>query len=149
MSEPQPDVAEADEQQRPNADDSVEGLSSVLAELREITGDLLELSQVQVERARIGLRNGLFNAGLATWVYLAAIATTVVAVYFLIDGLAGGLSELFGAAWAGRLGAGFLVLTGIGVIVMGARFVERRANLKRLRRRFSRANEADEKRTPS
>jgi hypothetical protein len=149
MNEPQPDVAEAEEQQRPPEGDSVEGLSSVLAELREIAGDLLELSQVQVERARIGLRSGLLNAGLATWVYLAAIATTVVAVYFLIDGLAGGLSELFGAAWAGRLSAGLLVLAGIGVIVIWARFAERRTNLKRLRRKFSKATEADERRTTS
>ena len=77
MSEPQ--RAAADE--RPAAEEdrhTEEALMGALAELREIAGDLFELSQVQIERARIGVRSGIFTAGLATWMYVACIATSIV-----------------------------------------------------------------------
>ncbi len=135
MSEPQ--RAAADE--RPAADEdrhSEEALMGALSELREIAGDLFELSQVQIERARIGVRSGIFTAGLATWMYVACIATSIVATYFLLDGLSGGLNEWLGSRWAGRLGAGLTVLVVMGLVVVWLRAVERRANLKRLKRKF-------------
>ncbi len=133
MSEPEREITEKPSAEDRHAEDTLVG---VLAEMREILGDLFELSQLQFERARIGVRAGLFNAGLATWAAVVAIATTIVAAYFFLDGLAGGLSELLGTRWAGRLGAGVLVFALTALIIAWARHAERRANLERLRRKF-------------
>lgn len=140
MSEPQRFVREepeGDQRQETGPDhETVEALSGALGEIREIGRDLLELSRLQFERARIGVRSGVFNVGVAGWLYTAAIATSVLAVYFLIDGVAGGLAVWLGAAWAGRAIAGALVLGVMGLVVLGLRLKDRRANLRRLQRKF-------------
>jgi hypothetical protein len=113
-----------------------EALTRALAELREIARDLLELSQLKVERARTGMRAGVFNVGVAGWLYVAGIATTIVAAWYLIDGVAGGLGGWLGQAWAGRALAGGATLALIVTAVAWLRAVERRSNLARLKRKF-------------
>ena len=120
----------------PSEAETGEALARAMAELREMLRDVAELSQVQLEKARLGVRSGVFNAGLATWLFVAAIATTIVAVYFFIDGLSGGLSEVLGSAWAGRLAGGLLVMIVIAIGVAIVRGRERRSNLKRFRQKF-------------
>ena len=118
------------------SNETAEALERALGELREIARDLVELSQVKVERARAGMRAGVFNAGIAGGLYVAAIATTIVAAWFLIDGVAGGLGEWLGQAWAGRALAGLAALVVIAAFVAVARLAERRSNLERLKRKF-------------
>ena len=115
---------------------TAEALTRALAELREIARDLLELSQLKVERARAGMRSGVFAVGVAGWLFVVAIAASIVAAWYLIDGVAGGLGQWLGQAWAGRALAGLAVLAAFAVALVWVRAVERRSNLARLKRKF-------------
>jgi hypothetical protein len=112
-------------------------LERALVELRAIGRDLLELANVGLDLARAGVRSGAFRMMFAMWLGLAATTATVVAAYFLVDGLTRGIGELLGGnLWAGRAAGGLLVLLLFGVVALIARWRAQRSSLKRLKKKY-------------
>ena len=109
------------------------------AELRGIGNDLAELVSLGLDRARLGLREAAFQAFIVGWLLLVAVTATIVAVYFLIDGLSGALTRLGGGRWwVGRAGGGAVVLVVIATLLLAARAAARRRGLSRLRAKYER-----------
>jgi hypothetical protein len=123
----------------PEQDDQIgDALARALVELRAIGRDLLELANVGLDKARIGVRAGAFRLLILGWLALTATAATVVAAYFVVEGLTRGIGELLGGqAWAGRTIGGALVLLLIGTLTLIARARSRRANLARLKDKYA------------
>lgn len=119
----------------PDPGDPVE---RILDAAREVGLDLIELLRLGLDRARLGARSGGFRLLAAVWIGLAVATATVVATYFLVYGLAAALSEAFGdRAWAGRLGAGLLVLGASALAIRALRGRSRRAEIARLEARYA------------
>ena len=117
-----------------------DALARALVELRAIGRDLLELANVGLDKAKLGVRAGAFRLLILTWLGLTAAAATIVAAYFVVDGLSRGMGELFGGQiWAGRLVGGSLILLLIGAVALVARARSRRANLERLKKKYQEA----------
>ena len=118
-----------------------DALARALVELRAIGRDLLDLAGVGVDRAKLGLRAGAFRLLILTWLGLTAAAATMVAAYFVVDGLSRGMGELLGGqAWAGRLVGGALVLLLIGAAALVVRARSRRDNLEQLKKKYREAS---------
>ena len=129
---------EPEEAQRNEIGDA---LARALVELRAIGRDLLDLANVGLDRAKLGLRSGAFRLLILTWLGLTAAAATIVAAYFVVDGLARGIGELLGGQiWAGRLVGGSLILLLIGAVALTVRARSRRENLERLQNKYREAS---------
>jgi len=119
--------------------DAGEALERAVEHLREIGRGLASLLDLLVERARVGVREGAFRLLAAVWMGLATVAATVLAVWLVLVGMAGGLARLFGDnAWAGRLLAGILVLMLLACAGAIVRSRSRRIHLERLHRKYAR-----------
>ena len=129
----------ADDEPRPSEPRDETGviLERALVELRAIGRDLLELASVGLDLARAGVRSGAFRLMLAMWLALAATTATVVAAYFLVDGVTRGIGEFLGGnLWAGRAIGGLLVLLLFGAVALIVRGRSRRNELKRLQKKY-------------
>jgi len=112
-------------------------LESAVTSLTEIAGSLQKLLSVQVARTRVEFREKTFRA--LAWVVLSILllALTAVASLYLLRGLAGMFSQLFGGlTWAGDLAAGATGLFLAMMVGLVARGRLRRKNLRRMREKF-------------
>ena len=141
MGEPlkHPSAGAHDTTESESADETraaLDALSRASAEAEALLRDVLELSKLRWERARAEVRSGAFAAVVGLGAYLAGIAVSIVAAFYLLDGLAEGAGLALGAPWAGRaiVGGGALLL--LVVALLAARAAMRRANLRRLRDKF-------------
>jgi hypothetical protein len=120
-----------------------EALERAVAHLRAIGRDILHLLDLSLERARLGIHTGSFRLLLAGWLAVVGAAATVLAAYFVLEGTAGGLAQLLGGQdWAGRLLAGLLVMLLLAATLSLYRRRSRRANLKRLKKKYARRRDA-------
>lgn len=105
--------------------------------LPEMRQDLSCYTAVQVDRARLAAANLVTSVAARVLQLLAAAAVSIVAVYLLIVGIAGGVATaLQGRVWLANLitGAGTLTLLAIALAIgAGSR---RRRRMRRLQRRY-------------
>lgn len=88
-------------------------LSGLAGQAAEVTGDILELAELQVKLARLDARDAVKRVvgPLGLMVFAACMAIASLPVVFL--GLAGGLTKLTGLEpWATQL-----IVGGIGVVI--------------------------------
>lgn len=134
----------------PNADDdeargssSSSGERAVFEHLRALERDIATaireaavLGSLQVDRARIWLRESAWSMGTIAIAGLAIVVLVVLALVDLSAGLCGAFTALFGRAWAGSLAGGIVGLT---IAVVAMRQMRRRmaiAGLERLRGKY-------------
>ncbi len=141
-SAPPPGAGESGGPEAEHGTDNDEAWSAAFEQLREIGRDQADYEDVSLERARLGVHAGAFRLVAVAWMALAAAAATIVAVYFLIEGLAGGFAALFGAPWAGRLAGGLAALLALAAVTLLVRARARRSNLERLKRKYEQRRRA-------
>ena len=121
----------------PGEEPGGDALDAAIVRLTEIVGSLQQLLDVQIARARVEVRERLFQ--LVGWLLLSVllVALTVVAGGYLLRGLSGLFTAVLGnLTWAGDLAAGASVLLVILIVGILARARLRRANLARVREKF-------------
>lgn len=136
----------------PNTDDEARSSSgdggerAVFEHLRALERDIATavreaaiLGSLQVDRARIWLRESAWSVGTIAIAGLAIVVLLVLALVELSAGLCGAFTALFGHAWAGSLAGG---IVGLSIAVLALRRVRRRmadAGLARLRGKYESA----------
>ena len=137
----------------PSADEAwqpfVRAWRSVRTRLPQLERDLLRYATVQLDRGRLHVRRAVARAVLLAGAAIVALAVAVLAAVLLVLGLAGGLGELLGHVWLGRLLAGALLLCGLGATFAIARARGARRRLVRLQRKHARLAQAPEPRWPA
>lgn len=118
------------------SDDVLSGLSSriqpILNKLEALGQDTIELVDVQLDRARSGVRRGSEMVVIGAWAGLVGLTASVVAAILLVRGLAAGLGVLFGdRVWLGELVAALLVIAGTAVALFAWRSARARRALER------------------
>ena len=118
------------------SDDVFSGLSSriqpILSKLEALGQDTIELVDIQIDRARSGVRRGGETVVIGAWAGLVGITASVVAAILLVRGLAGALAALFGdRVWLGDLVAALLVIAGTAVALFVWRSARARKALQR------------------
>lgn len=112
-------------------------------ELAQIGTDAARLLKIRAFRIRARARSAVGRAVGAAALTAGLGIVAVIALVFLLRGLAGALAVLFGGRpWLGDLACGVLVLAGVGAwfVIRGAR--SRRARIAELRRALGTAEEA-------
>jgi len=97
------------------SDDVFSGLSSriqpILTKFEALGQDTIELVDIQIDRARSGVRRGGEMVVIGAWAAFVGFTASVVAAILMVRGLAGGVAALLGGrAWLGDLVAALLVL---------------------------------------
>jgi hypothetical protein len=130
---PVPEAAEA------GGEETGAALARALDALRALAGDVAVLGGIGLERLRLGLRAGAFRIVVLSWLALVAVTATVVAVFFMVDGLAGAIAALCGGReWAGRAAGGAAVLLAMSAAALAVRVRAERRGLRRLRAKYER-----------
>lgn len=125
--------------QQPSAEPQVDTLSQLAGQFAELKAYAWQRWAVRVDRVSLGFRRLLIAAAMGMLGLLALTTGLIVSVVMLLDGAAGGISELFdGRRWLANIivGAGALALTAIFFIV-GYAAVARASN-KRARAKYER-----------
>jgi len=119
--------------------DLADALAVVLARIDEVRSHVERLVAVQVDRARIKLRERMVRV-VAWWLVGAALAAaTVCGTVYVLSGLTGGLSVAFGdRVWAGELAGGAIVLCGVAAVFVALVAWRRRVGFDRMARRYRR-----------
>jgi uncharacterized membrane protein YqjE len=121
----------------PGEEPGGDALDAAIARLTEIAGSLQQLFDVQVARARVEVRERVFQALGGLLLAVLLLALTVLAGGYLLRGLSGLFAAVLGnVTWAGDLAAGMSVVLVIVVLGIFVRGRVRRANLQRVREKF-------------
>jgi uncharacterized membrane protein YqjE len=121
----------------PGEEPGGDALDAAIARLTEIAGSLQQLFDVQVARARVEVRERVFQALGGLLLAVLLLALTVLAGGYLLRGLSGLFTAVLGnVTWAGDLAAGTAVLLVILVAGILVRARMRRVNLQRVREKF-------------
>jgi hypothetical protein len=107
-----PDRAEVREHAETKDPDSLQRL---LEQIRAL-GEYVSYSvAARTDSLKLGLREAVLAIALGALAFVLIVGLSIAAGYFVLSGLAGGLSVLFGdRAWLGNLVAGLLLLAGLG-----------------------------------
>lgn len=94
------------------------------------------LASLHVDRTRVWARESAWTVGMVAVAGLAILVLLVLAIVHALNGLCGAFAALFGHAWAGSLGGGFV---GLAVAMYALRRMRRTmadSNLRRLREKY-------------
>lgn len=136
---------------RPETDPSDDSLPRMIAAIGEQVGEIRDqlerLLGIQVDRLKLRLRTGLVWVLSGLLFAAICLVATIVAVLFLLEGLAGLFTALFGGnVWAGDLAAGGLVLlTILSAVAMIGRG-QHKKELQRLKQKYEPGAKKGEKR---
>ena len=123
----------------PASASSREIMDAVRALKRELANAIRELkvlASIQVDRALIFARESAWAIAFALVAFVVLVVLLVVATIAFMRGLCAGLSEWFGAEWAGSLAGGGIALVIVGAGLVLARGRMRAAGLRRLRKKY-------------
>ena len=112
-------------------------LAAISEQVGEIRDQLERLLNVQFDRLRLRLRTGLFWLLSSLLFGAVCVVATAAAVLYLLEGVSGLFTALFGGnVWGGHLAAGGLVL--LSVLLMVATFARRfrKRELGRLKKKY-------------
>ena len=125
--------------QKPAAEPKADPLSQLAGQFAELKAYVWQRWAVRLDRVSLSFRRLLIAAAVGLLGLVALTTGLIVAVVMLLDGAAGGISELWdGRRWLANIivGAGALLLTAI-LFAMGYAGVARASN-KRARAKYER-----------
>jgi len=139
-----------DDTAQPESDPSDDSLPRMIAAIGEQVGEIRDqlerLLGIQVDRLKLRLRSGLVWVLSGLLFAAICLVATIVAVLFLLQGMAGFFTALFGGnVWAGDLAAGGLVLLTILSAVAWIGRGQNKKELKRLKQKYEPGAEKGEK----
>jgi uncharacterized membrane protein YedE/YeeE len=104
---------------------------------------LRRYASIQADRSRAFLVRMLVLVMVGLAALVASLAVAVMTCWLLLSGMAGGLAEVLGSVWLGRLAAGIAVILGVAATVLVAATV--RASRATRRARFRHETTASER----
>lgn len=130
---------EADGRASASQDTLTHALNDAVAQVDELRRHLTRLLNVQIDRARLGVRDGVFRIFLWCWGALLALTASILGVRYVVSGLIQGLMILFqGRIWAAHLAGGIILLAGLWVAIAAARSWGRRDRFKAMVLKYDR-----------
>lgn len=109
-----------------------DALRQVLQQARELKEYVVYYLSARADRAKLGVRNALLWTVLGVLGCVALSGVFITASWFVLSGVAGGLSVLFGdRLWIGNIVTGFLAAAGVGLGVWYVVATRINASLKR------------------
>jgi len=97
-----------------------DALKLLLKQFRELGAYCSYYAAARTDTFKLSLRNTFLGMVLGALAFLALGGVLVSAAWLLANGLAGGLSEIFGGrSWVGNLLAGALLLSGLAGVICG------------------------------
>jgi hypothetical protein len=97
-----------------------DALKLLLKQFRELGAYCSYYAAARTDTFKLSLRNTFLRIVLGALAFLALGGVLVTAAWLLANGLAGGLSEIFGGRlWVGNFLAGALLLSGLAAVISG------------------------------
>jgi hypothetical protein len=141
-----PSSAEMPDDARPSPEEMVQRL---LAELKEFWSHFQYYLSAKSDLARLFIHSLIERMVLFAIGSIAAASLLAVSGWFLLDGMAGGLGQLFQSEWLGQLVAGALMIGGVILFVHIARDRRRSEFMLKTRHKYERAQQAREESGPA
>jgi len=92
------------------------GVKLLLRQVRELEEYFLHFVAAKTDLLKVSLRSTVLEVAQGALWFVAISGSLVIAAWFVLSGLAGGLGVLFGGRlWLGELMAGILFLAGLGL----------------------------------
>jgi hypothetical protein len=114
-----------------------DGLKLLVKQLGELAEYASYYVTAKTDSVKLSLRNVVLGVWFAAVAFVIVAGLIITATWFLLDGIAEGVSGLFGGRlWVGNIVAGFLLLIAMGLVIHRAVAQHRTTSRERVVRKY-------------